>query len=135
MSNWTEELNKELKRLQLKYKVGFECAVDWQPTEVFLRPRIHRPDGKRLIINGEWKGNRLIIYENVDLNKALHTLRHEYIERMLINDLVDPYVILANSIQNVFRTLAYKSQEELIERLTRLEDEEYMKIKKKENQK
>lgn len=128
--NWTKELNDELKRLQQKYQAGFECFVDWEPTEIFARPTITRPDSKQLRVHGEWKGSRLIIYENEKLEKAIHTLHHEFIEYILINDLVDDYVILANSLQNVFRTMAYKKQELRIEQLARLEDQEYEKLKK-----
>jgi len=130
LPNWTEEFNKELKRLQKKWETGFECVVEWQPTELFLRPRIYRPDGKQLTVHGEWKGNRLIIYENETLEKAIHTLHHEFIEYILVNDLADPYVILANSLQNVFRTLAYKKQEMRVEQLAKLEDKEYEQIKR-----
>lgn len=133
--NWTSELQKELERLQQKYQAGFECIVDWQPTEPFLRPRITRPDGKKLVVHGEWKGQRLIIYEHEKLKKAIHTLHHEFIEYILINDLVDDYVILANSLQNVFRTMAYKKQELRIEQLARLEDQEYEKMKKNDKPK
>lgn len=128
--NWLKELNDQLKWLQQKFKAGFECVVDWQPTEIFLRPRINRPDNKKMVVHGEWKGNRLIIYEDKELRKAVHTLNHEFIERMLINNLVDPYVLLANSIQNVFRTMAYRSQEALIEKLAALEDIEYEERKR-----
>jgi len=131
--NWTEELNKELKRLQKKWKAGFECIVDCQPTELFLRPRIYRPDGKEMVVHGEWKGTRLIIYENESLKKAIHTLHHEFIEYVLVNDLADPYILLANSLQNVFRTMAYKKQEARIEQLAKLEDEEYAKLNRQES--
>lgn len=129
MFNWTEEFDKELKRLQQKYQAGFECVVDWQPTDVFLRPIINRPDSKRLRVHGEWKGTRLIIYEDSDLDRAIHVLHHEFIEYVLINDLVDDYVIFANSLQNVFRTITYKKQEARIEQLAKLEDQEYAKRK------
>jgi len=131
MSNWIEEFNKELKRLQQKYSAGFECVVEWQPLNHTLRPRIYRPDGKQLVVNGEWKGSRLIIYEEEYLERAIHTLHHEFIEYILMNSLVDPYVILANAVQNVFRTLAYKAQEKQIEVLANLEDKEYAKLKRK----
>jgi hypothetical protein len=124
------ELNKELKRLQEKYKLGFEIELDFHPTPMFDRPTIVRADGRKLRVNGEWNNNTITIYEDENLDKALHVLRHEFIERMLLIDLVDPYVILSNSLQNVFSTLAYKSQEKKIELLAHLEDEEYERIKR-----
>jgi hypothetical protein len=109
------ELNKELKRLQLKYGAGFELKLEWHPTALFDRPTIHRADGKKMKVNGEWTNHTIIVYENADLDKALHILRHEFIEWMLLSNLVDPYVILANTLQNVFQTLSYKAQEKQIE--------------------
>lgn len=130
MQNWTEEFDKELKRMQQKFQAGFECIIDWEPTDIFLRPKIYRADGKQLRVHGEWKGTHLIIYEDKSLKKAIHTLHHEFIEYVLINDLVDNYVIFANALQNVFRTLTYKQQERRIEQLAGLEDTEYDKTKR-----
>lgn len=124
-------LQEELKRLQQKYATGFGIEIVYQPTDLMLRPRITRPDGKRLIVNGEWKGNRIFIYSD---ENPIHTLHHEFIERFLLEHLVDGYVILSNMWQNVFRTLMYKDQEQQIEILAKLEDEEYSKIKKEEKQ-
>jgi len=125
------ELNKELKRLQQKYGAGFELKLEWMPTPLLDRPTIHRADGKKLRVNGEWTNNTIIVYEDVDLNKALHVLRHEFIEWLLLSNLVDPYVILANTLQNVFQTITYKAQEKQVELLVRLEDEEFEKIKRR----
>jgi len=124
------ELNKELKRLQLKYGAGFELKLEWHPTDLLHRPTIQRADGKRLKVNGEWANTTITIYEDESLDKALHILRHEFIEWMLLSNLVDPYVILANTLQNVFQTLSYKAQEKQIELLVRLEDEDYERIKR-----
>lgn len=128
--NWTEELEKELERLKQKYQTGFECVLEWQPTEIFARPIIYRLDGKKLRVHGEWQENRIIIYENESFKKAIHTLHHEYLEYILINSLAYPYVILSNALQNVFRTLAYKEQEKRIEQLAKMEDREYEKTQR-----
>ena len=127
MIDFNKELQKQLKHLQNKYKVGFNVKLIWQPMELILRPRISRPDGKRLVVNGQWKQNKIFIYEGENLERAIHILNHEFVEKMLLESLVDPYVIFANTLQNVFRTLAYKAQEEQIEILAKLEDEEYKK--------
>ena len=124
------ELNKELKRLQLKYGAGFELKLEWHPTPLLNRPTIHLADGKKMRVNGEWTNHTIIIYEDESLEKALHIERHEFIEWMLLSNLVDPYVILANTLQNVFQTLSYKAQEKQVELLVRLEDEEYERIKR-----
>jgi len=124
------ELNKELKRLQLKYGAGFELKLEWHPTPLLNRPTIYRADSKKMRVNGEWTNNTITIYEDESLEKALHITRHEFIEWMLLSNLVDPYVILANTLQNVFQTLSYKAQEKQIELLVRLEDEDYERIKR-----
>lgn len=121
-----DELNAELKRLQDKYKTGFGIEIVYEPTAVTMRPRITRPDGKRLVVNGEWKGKKIFIYTDQD---PIHTLHHEFVEKLLLESLVDGYVILSNMWQNVFRTLMYKDQEQQIEILAKLEDEEYEKLK------
>jgi len=127
-----KEVQKQLKYLQEKYKVGFDIKLDWQPRDLKLRPRITRPDGIQLIINGEWTQNgQIIIYEDKDLKKAIHLLNHEFIEKMLIESLVDPYLIYANSLKRVFETFTYKTQEKQINSLTKLEDDHYDKVKRK----
>jgi len=110
MQNWIKKLNTELERLKEKYEAGHECVVEWKPTELLFRPTITRPDGKKMRVHGEWCGTHLIIYEDEKFKKAIHTLHHEFLEYILINDLVDPYVLMINSIQGVFRTMAYKIQ-------------------------
>jgi len=123
-------IEKELKRLQKKYGVGWELKVYWRPTPPHERPIVYRADGKKMRINGEWTTNSIIIYEDQNEEKIIHCLHHEFVEWMLLSDLVDPYVILANALQNVFRTLTYKTQEKRIEILAKLEDEEYAKLKR-----
>ena len=124
-SGWEVELNKELKRLQLKYQTGFEIRLEFQPEDVQLRPRHDRGNGKKYCVNGEWMQGKIIIYENESLEKCIHVLHHEFIESVLLSDLVDPYVILSNALQNVFKTLNYMNQEKRIEALAKMEDLEY----------
>lgn len=125
------ELKKELTRLQERYKAGQEIELIWKPIAPLHRPRFTRADGKVMVVNGEWTNGQIKIYEDQDLDKAMHTLHHEFAEMIILSDLVDPYVILSNALQNVFRTLTYISQEKLIEKLAKLEDEEYEKTKRK----
>lgn len=124
------ELNKELDRLKLKWQAGFEIALDFQPMDVIFRPRIELADGKKRVVNGEWCKGKITIYVNESLEKAIHTLHHEFLEYILCNSLIDPYVVMANALQNVFRTLTYQAQEKQIETLANLEDREYDKLKK-----
>ena len=56
------------------------------------------------------------IYE-VDVTKALDTLRHEFIEYLLTRDLVAPYKRLINALILVFEKEMYDRKERLVERL------------------
>ena len=99
------QLRKEFNRLKLKWQAGFEIELVYEPTDVVLRPRVTLADGKKRVVNGEWCNGKIKIYVNESLEKAIHTLHHEFIEYILCNDLVDPYVMMANALQNVFKTL------------------------------
>jgi len=126
-SSWLEEMKKELKRLTAKYQAGFEIELEFRPCDVTLRPKHDRGNGKRYCVSGEWMEGKIIIYENESLQKCVHVLHHEFIEYVLLSDLVDPYVILSNALQNVFKTLNYLSQEKRVEVLAKVEDEEFGK--------
>jgi len=124
------KLREEFKRLKLKWQAGFEIELVYEPTDPIMRPRITLADGKKRMVNGEWVNGRITIYVNESLEKAIHTLHHEFIEYILCNDLVDPYVTMANALQNVFKTLTYQAQEKRIESLAKMEDVEYEKLKR-----
>jgi hypothetical protein len=123
--DFKKELELQLKRLEAKYKVGNDVEILWEPRDILKRPRITTAENKTRVVNGEWTNDKITIYENEDLDTAIHILNHEFVERMLCSTLVDPYVILSNALQNVFRTLTYLSQEKLIEKLARMEDKQY----------
>jgi hypothetical protein len=123
--DFKKELEIQLKKLETKYKIGNDVEIVWEPRDLLLRPKITTADGKLRVVQGEWTNEKIIIYENENLEKAIHILNHEFVERMLCSTLVDPYVILSNALQNVFRTLTYLSQEKLIEKLAKMEDKQY----------
>jgi hypothetical protein len=125
MTDFKKELEIQLKQLELTYKVGNDVELVWEPRDLLMRPKITTADGKTRVVQGEWTNDKIIIYEDEDLEKAIHILNHEFVERMLGSTLVDPYVILSNALQNVFRTLTYLSQEKLIEKLAKMEDKKY----------
>jgi ribosomal protein L21E len=123
--DFKKELELQLKRLEAKYKVGNDVEIVWEPRDLIMRPHITTAEGKTRVVQGEWTSDKIIIYENESLEKAIHVLNHEFIERMLCTTLVDPYVVLSNALQNVFKTLNYLGQEKLIEKLAKMEDKTY----------
>jgi hypothetical protein len=98
-------LKHELARLKSKFKVGQELKVEWVPN-----------DGPK---SGEVTGTTIRIYE-ADTKKALDTLRHEFIEYLLTQDLVAPYKRLINKLISLFEEEMYDRKEKLVERLREL---------------
>lgn len=125
--DWNQELKRELKRITEKYPFGVDVELVFQPTDVLLRPRVKLQDGKERHVCGEWSNNKITIYENDSLDKCIHTLHHEFFEMLLMTELVDPYVILSNALQDVFRTITYLNQEKKIETFAKVEDREWKK--------
>lgn len=95
-------LEIELVHLKQRFKIGQELAVEWVPNN----------DSK----SGEVIGTTIQIYES-DREKALDTLRHEFVEYVLINELVAPYKRLINKLISLFEEEMCARKEALIERL------------------
>ena len=127
MDEIEKELNRELERLIRKYPFGVEIELIFQPTDVLLRPRVKLADGKERHVCGEWINNKITIYENRSLADCVHVLHHEFFEMLLMSELVDPYVILSNALQDVFRTITYLNQEKKVETFAKVEDREWKK--------
>jgi len=92
-------------RLKSKFKVGQELKLQWMPN-----------NGPK---SGEVTGTTIRIYE-ADSTKALDTLRHEFIEYLLTQDLVAPYKRLINKLISLFEEEMYDRKERLVERLQEL---------------
>lgn len=71
---------EKLKRL---LKMGYELKVVWQPSN-------------NSSLSGEVKGETIYIYEE-DLDKALETLKHEFLD-YTISQVIEPYRRIANQL-------------------------------------
>jgi len=131
-------LNNKLQRLKRKYKAGFDITkVIWEPTAMHLRPpsgisdevktlsqRIHDP-----INMSRWI---IVIYEQCDVEQAIHNLHHEFIEHLVMKP-AHTFVELSNVMLRLINRLQYETQEDVVETLAKLEDDEYAKGRKKDD--
>ena len=91
--------------MKQQFQLGQELKIEWIPS-----------DGPK---SGEVNGNCIYIYE-ADETKALDTLRHEFVEYVLMNELVAPYKRLVNKLISLFEEEMYDRKEKLVERLREL---------------
>jgi hypothetical protein len=98
-------LETELNHLKQKFQMGQELALQWIPN-----------DGPK---SGEVAGRTIRIYD-ANQAKALDTLRHEFIEYLLTQDLIAPYKRLINKLISLFEEEMYDRKEQLVERLQEL---------------
>jgi len=98
-------LEAELARLKQQFQLGRELKLEWMPD-----------DGPK---SGEVSGGIIKIYE-AGQTKALDTLRHEFVEYVLVNELVAPYKALVNRFISIFEEEMYDRKEKLVGRLQEL---------------
>jgi len=98
-------LEGELERLKHLFETGYELKVVWTP----------KNNSK---LSGEVKGETIYIYEE-DYDKAVETLRHEFID-YAVSQIIEPYRLVANMLIAMINEDAYKRKEKLVERLRRL---------------
>jgi hypothetical protein len=98
-------LEEELERLKRLLKMGYELKVVWLPNN-------------NLSLSGEVKGETIYVYEE-DLDKALETLKHEFLD-YAISQVIEPYRRIANQLIMLLNEEAYKKKEELIEKLVKI---------------
>ena len=103
-----KRLEKELERLKARFGVAARLEVVWMP---------NADSG----LAGEVKGRNIIIYD--DENKALDTLRHEFLD-YCISQAIEPYREVANRLIKMVNEDAYKRKEKVLEALTQLLIEE-----------
>lgn len=96
-----QQLKTELIHLKQKFGMGQELKLEWMP--------------KNGPMSGEVSGGSIYIYEANEA-KALDTLRHEFVEYILMNELVAPYKRLVNKLITVFEEEMYDRKERLVER-------------------
>lgn len=132
------ELNKELRRLQIKYRAGFDILrVVWQPTHPKLCPENDLVDEKGAYVGSECVPDpvnitrfQIIVYEQSDMHEALHKVRHEFIEHIITKP-NKAFVRLSNALLKLINEMQYETQEDVVEAITKMEDEEYEQIKKR----
>lgn len=100
-----EALQEELKILKQSLNIGYELKVIWLPEN-------------NLKLSGEVKGETIYIYEE-DYDKAVETLRHEFID-YAVSQIIEPYKQVANMLIAMINEDAYKRKEKLVERLRKL---------------
>jgi uncharacterized protein Smg (DUF494 family) len=98
-------LETELDHLKQKFQMGQELKLQWMPN-----------NGPR---SGEVTRGSIRIYEE-DEAIALDTLRHEFIEYLLTQDLVAPYKRLINKLISLFEEEMYDRKEKLVQKLQEL---------------
>ena len=100
-----ERLRMELAHLKRRFQMGQELKLQWTPNTGST--------------SGEVIDGTIRIYE-ADETNALNTLRHEFIEYILMNELVAPYKRLINKLISLFEEETYDRKEKLIGKLQQL---------------
>ena len=106
-----KRIEKELDKLKTRFNCGFELKL------IFL-PGKSRINDYGIPLSGEIQNNIILIYES-DLNKALDTLRHEFIE-YLIHSITCSYLDIINSQNKIIEKLLYLQREKIINKLTKI---------------
>jgi hypothetical protein len=99
------KLEQELEKLKEKTGFGCELSVAWLPDQ----------DPK---LSGEVKSNTIYVYER-DEEKALETLRHEFID-YVVSQAIEPYRSVANRLIQFLNEEAYRRKERVVEALVKL---------------
>jgi len=110
-----KKLTHELERLKARFGYGKELNVEWLPNQVkFL------DSGKvKHQLSGEVVGKTIYIYDE-DEGEALATLRHEFLDYMVSNEVIAPYKKFINHLIKLFEDEVHKRKEVLIENLREL---------------
>jgi len=99
------KLEQELEKLKEKTGFGYELSVAWLP-------------GQNPKLSGEVENNTIYVYE-CDEEKALETLRHEFIDYM-VSQAIEPYKSVANRLIQFLNEEAYRKKERTVEALVKL---------------
>jgi len=101
----SQRLTAELEWLQRFSGLGLELKVVWKPG----------PDGA---LSGEVKNNLIYVYE-VDEEKAVDTLRHEFLD-YCVSQAIQPYKEVTNRLIRMINEDAYRRKERIVETLVKL---------------
>lgn len=98
-------LEAELEWLKTFFGLGLELKVVWKPS----------PDGT---LSGEVKDDLIYVYE-VDEEKAVDTLKHEFLDYCL-SQAIEPYKEVTNRLIRMINEDAYRKKERIVEALVKL---------------
>ena len=98
-------LETELERLKSLFGLGFELKVVWKPSH----------DGA---LSGQVKNNLIYVYD-VDEEKAMDTLRHEFLD-YCVSLAIEPYKEVTNRLIHMINDDAYRRKERVVEALVKL---------------
>ena len=101
----SKRLEEELGRLKVESGLGFELSVKWIPN----------PDSDR---HGEVKGTIIYIYDCEE--RALLTLKHEFLEYNITKEVIDPLVKIINIQKCIIDDLISSRKERLVKRFLKL---------------
>jgi len=97
--NVQSELEKRLEQLKELMGMGKELTVEWMPS--IKNEKL--PFDKDATLRGQVnKTNRCLEIFDSNLDDALRTVIHEYVEYIIDCQLIDPYVILYNNVQRAY---------------------------------
>jgi hypothetical protein len=99
-------LEQELAQLKALLNAGCTLIVQWLP----------RDESK---LSGEVRGGVIYIYER-DEDRAIATLKHEFLDHHITHEVVRPLVDYINVQKGLIEGLIYQRKEEVVDRLSRL---------------
>jgi hypothetical protein len=97
------DLDNELHRLKKLFDFGQKLEVVWFPNSSSE-------------LSGEVKGATIYVYED-DMDAAIETLRHEFLDHIITRQLIHPLVSIINALIKQKESEIYRSKEELIARI------------------
>lgn len=98
-------LRNELERLKRLSGLGLKLEVVWKP----------RAEGA---LSGEVRNNTIYVYD-VEEEKAIETLRHEFLD-CCISEAIEPYKKITNRLISMINEEAYKMKEGIVEGLVKI---------------
>lgn len=99
-------LGEELGRLKVETGLGYELSVKWTPN----------PESDR---RGEVKGTVIYVYDVCE-DRALLTLRHEFLDYHVSKEVIEPLIKYINVQKCLIEDLIYSRKEQLVKRFLRL---------------
>ena len=101
-----DRLEAELSKLKIWTGLGQQLTLSWLPDIASDR-------------HGEVKGNLILIYD-LEEGEALQTLRHEFLDYLITNEVIKPLVDQVNMQKRLIESLIYQRKERIVHRLVEL---------------